>query len=150
MDARKPETFKSVMLLGMSGAGKSNLANKLLDHPTTYAFEEGDGSGIAVTKHPRRARWRDMVVIDTPGMPDRERHLSLQNFDSVVETIRREESLSALIFVVRQESASPSEFGEFAVLLRQFNNLHCSKLMVCRQSAPRRRDKHAEEDRRSA
>lgn len=72
----------------MAGAGKSNLANKLLDHPTCDAFEEGDGTP-GVTTQTQRVAWRDLVVIDTPAIPDEDPSKTLANFDLVVEAIRQ-------------------------------------------------------------
>lgn len=136
-----------VVVVGMPGAGKSNLANKLLYHPSVDAFEEGDRDPGAKSET-QRAEWDGMVVIDTPGVPSLDPQTTLTNFDAVVEAVRREGSLSTLIFLVQQEEASPAEFAVYGILLRQLNRLPCSKLMVCRQAALSRRHKRTEEDRR--
>lgn len=138
---------KVVAVVGMPGAGKSNLANKLLNHPTWDAFEEGDGT-YGSTVETQRAEWGDMVVIDTPGIPAHDQQTTLANFDAVVEVLKREGSLSTLIFLVQQEEVSPVEFRDYAILLKQFNHLPCSKLVVCRQVALSRRHKRTEEERR--
>lgn len=134
-------------MVGLPGAGKSNLANKLLNHPTWDAFEEGDGT-FGATVETQRAEWDDMVVIDTPGIPSHDPQTTIANFDAIVDVLRREGSLSTLIFLVQQEDVPPAEFRDYAILLRQLNQLPCSKLIVCRQVALSRRHKRAEEDRR--
>lgn len=144
---RRVDRSKAVIIVGMPGAGKSNLGNKLIDHPTSDPFEEGDGTP-GVTTRPQRSAWGDLVVIDTPGIPNTNPNKTLTYFDSVVDTIRREGSLSALIFLVHQESACPSEFGDYAVFLKQINHLPCAKLMVCRQAPLSRRNKKTEEEKR--
>lgn len=136
-----------VMVVGLPGAGKSNLANKLLNHPTWDAFEELDGT-FGATVETQRAEWDEMVVIDTPGIPSHDPQTTIANFDAIVEVLRREESLSTLIFMVQQEEVIPAEFHDYAILLRQLNQLPCSKLMVCRQVALSRSHKKAEEERR--
>lgn len=141
---KRADTSKAVVVVGMPGAGKSNLANKLLDHPTCDAFEEG------VTTQTQRVAWRDLVVIDTPGVPDISARKTRAHFDAVVEAIRQERSLSALIFLVHKDEHDecPPEFNDYSALLKQFNHLPCSKLMVCRHTAPSRHDKRAEDDKR--
>lgn len=136
-----------VIVVGMPGAGKSNLANKLLYHPTADAFEEGDREPGAESET-QRAEWDGMVVIDTPGIPSLDPQTTLTNFDAVVTAVRREGSLSTLIFMVQQEEASPAEFAVYGILLRQLNQLPCSKLMVCRQATLNKRHQRTEEDRR--
>lgn len=136
-----------VAVVGLPGAGKSNLANKLLNHPTWDAFEEGDGT-FGATVETQRAEWDGMVIIDTPGIPSHDPQTTLANFDAVVDALRREGSLSTLIFLVQQEEVSPAEFRDYTILLRQLNQLACSKLIVCRQMALGRRQNEAEEDRR--
>lgn len=136
-----------VAVVGLSGAGKSNLANKLLNHPTWDAFEEGDGT-FGATVETQRAEWDDMVVIDTPGIPSHDTQATIANFDAIVDVLRREGSLSTLIFLVQHEDVTPIEFREYAILLRQLNQLPCSKLIVCRQAALSRRHKRTEEERR--
>lgn len=144
---RRQEAPKVVAVVGLPGAGKSNLANKLLNHPTWDAFEEGDGT-FGATVETQRAEWDDMVVIDTPGIPSHDPQTTTANFDGVVEALRREGSLSTLIFLVQQEEVTPAEFRDYAILLRQLNQLPCSKLIVCRQAPLSRRHKRTEEDRR--
>lgn len=135
------------MVVGMPGAGKSNLANKLLYHPSLDAFEEGERT-FGAKSETQRAEWDGMVVIDTPGFPGHDPQTTLKNFDAVVNALRGEGSLSTLILVVQQEEASPAEFGVYGILLKQLNRLPCSKLIVCRQAALSRRHKRTEEDRR--
>lgn len=144
---RQEEAPKVVAVVGMPGAGKSNLANKLLNHPTWDAFEEGDGT-FGETLETQRAEWADMVVIDTPGIPSHDPQTTLANFDAVIDALRREGSLSTLIFLVQQEEVSPPEFRDYAILLKQLSQLPCSKLMVCRQVGLSRRHKRTEEERR--
>ncbi len=144
---RREKASKVVAVVGMPGTGKSNLANKLLNHPTWDAFEEGDGT-FGETLETQRAEWADMVVIDTPGIPSHDPQTTVANFDAVVDTLRREGSLSTLIFLVQQEEVSPPEFRDYAILLKQLNQLPCSKLMVCRQAGLSRRHKRTEEERR--
>eukprot|EP00752_Nemacystus_decipiens_P004485 g4096.t1 len=146
---RRQEAPKVVAVVGLPGAGKSNLANKLLNHPTWDAFEEGDGT-FGATIETQRAEWDDMVVIDTPGIPSHDPQTTTANFDAVVDVLRREGSLSTLIFLVQQEDVIPAEFRDYAILLRQLNQLPCSKLIVCRQVALSRRHKRTEDDRRHA
>lgn len=144
---RQDEAPKVVAVVGMPGAGKSNLANKLLNHPTWDAFEEGDGT-FGETVETQRAEWGGMVVIDTPAIPSHDPQATIANFDAVVDALRREGTLSTLIFVVQQEEASPPEFRDYAILLKQLNQLPCSKLIVCRQVGLSRRHKRTEEERR--
>lgn len=134
-------------MVGLPGAGKSNLANKILNHPTWDAFEESDGM-FGATVETQRAQWDDMVVIDTPGIPSHDPQTTVVNFDAIVDVLRREGSLSTLIFLIQQEEVSPVEFRDYAILLRQLNQLPCSKLIVCRQVAQSRRYKRTEEERR--
>lgn len=131
----------------MPGAGKSNLANKLLHHPTIDPFGEGDRE-FGAECETQRAEWDGIVVIDTPGIPSQDPQTTLTNFDAVVNALRREGSLSTLIFLVQQEEASPAEFAVYGILLSQLNRLPCSKLIVCRQAALSRRHERTEEDRR--
>lgn len=144
---RRQEAPKVVAMVGLPGAGKSILANKLLNHPTWDAFEEGDGT-FGATIETQRAEWDDMVVIDTPGIPSHDAKTTMANFDAIVDALRKEGSLSTLIFLVQQEDVPPAEIRDYAILLRQLNQLPCSKLIVCRQVAPSRRHKRTEEDRR--
>lgn len=145
---KKQETAPAVvMVVGMPGVGRSTLANKLLHHPSIDPFEEGYKE-FGAESETQRAEWDGTVVIDTPAIPSQDPQTTLTNFDVVVNALRREGSLSTLIFLVQQEEVSPAEFAVYGILLRQLNRLPCSKLIVCRQAALSRRHKRTEEDRR--
>lgn len=133
----------------MSGAGKSNLGNKLLDNPTNDPFEEGKvTSRAATTTQTKRAEYNGLVVIDTPGIPNKDPGKTVAHFDAVVKALRQEGSLNTLLFLVNQEDAFSPAFEEYALLLEQFNHLPCSKLMVCRQPALTRQSTKTEEEKR--
>lgn len=136
------------LIVGPTGAGKSTLANKILDHPDYDIFVEGVGLKGGVTTTTQKGSWGDLVVIDTPGVPSVDTSGSLKHFDAIVELIRRERTLSTLIFLIHEERAtSPEQLREYRVILEQLNNLPCSKLVVCRQAELIHRTKRTEEDR---
>ena len=143
---RRADPTKTVIIVGMPGTGKSNLANRLLDHPVNDPFKEGKGT--ATTTHIKWVEFNDLVVVDTPGMPNKYPHKTVAYFDAVVQAMRREESLSTLLFLVKQEVACPSEFNQYSVLLEQFNHIPCSKLMVCRQPALSRKSNKTQAEKR--
>lgn len=137
------------MVVGQTGAGKSTLANRILDHPEYDIFEERIGRQGSVTGTTQRGTWGDLVVIDTPGVPASDTAGSLRNFDAIVEHIRRERTLSTLIFLVHEEPSDGSlQLAEARILLEQLNHLPCSKLIVCRQPELTSRTKRAEEEKR--
>lgn len=146
---RRVDLTKTVIIVGMSGAGKSNLGNKLLDNPTYDPFEERKvTSKAATTAQIKRAEHNGLVVIDTPGIPNKDSEKTVAYFDAVVKALRQEGSINTMLFLVNQEDAFSPAFNEYALLLGQFNHLPCSKLMVCRQPALTRQSTKTEEEKR--
>ena len=71
-------------------------------------------------------------VIDTPGVPDTDPNKTLGGYDKIIEHVRRSPSLNAIIFLVVLGRKQFKDYSNYRVLLRQFYELPCPKVIVCR------------------
>lgn len=63
-------------------------------------------------------------------MPDTDRGKSLVNYDLIIEYVRNAPWLSAIIIMVEDTKWHGRAYRDMRALLKQFNMLPCSKIMV--------------------
>lgn len=129
------------MIVGKSGAGKSTLGNALLnaelgpeDEYVPYFEERGGTKGCSQEITSRTSVDGNMRVIDTPGIPDPDRHNTAKYFNTIVKKIREVGAVNLLIFLVKEDRTDEPQFKDYCTLLKQINYIPWNKMMVCRQS----------------
>ncbi|CAM9292823.1 unnamed protein product, partial [Sphacelaria rigidula] len=138
----------TIMLLGMSGAGKSRLGNDLLNVGVSNDdykefFPEGGGHMRCTEKVSHGTSTNKLLtVIDTPSITDWTPANTRKHFDAIFEELRRVKYINLLVFVAHEGRTNAAQFTRYGLLMKQLNRVRCAKLMVCRQSAfsPRQSD----------
>ena len=71
-------------------------------------------------------------VIDTPGVPDTDRGISLDHYDEIIKFVRTSDSINAIIIMVAEGKKDERAYEDMRALMKQFNTLPCGKIMVFR------------------